>query len=119
MHKVWGNTEKILHRPDLHLHRLDIEAGGYCSRHKHGGRFNWFFVESGNLLVETWPDGPCEAVDTEHLLPGDVLVVQPGMIHRFRAATDVVCFEAYWSEVDDSDIERLDTGGMRDSGCLI
>lgn len=110
--KAWGWTACLIKRPSLHLHRIEVVKGGYCSTHKHLHRWNWFYVESGKLGVTEKKNGT-GTVDTTTLEAGDSCLVPPGNLHSFEALEDCVAFEAYWAELDGSDIERDSVGGIK------
>lgn len=114
MHKVWGSTTKIGEMAGLHVHQLAVKSGGYCSRHCHLGRHNWFYVETGELQIEVWTDGLENPPHVTMLRAREFMSVPPHMHHRFTALKDTHCLEVYWSEVDDNDIVRADTGGVRE-----
>jgi quercetin dioxygenase-like cupin family protein len=108
--KVWGNTELVAETPAFEFHRLEINAGGYCSKHRHTGKWNGFHVESGSLLIREWNG---DKVDETTLTAGQYAQVQPGRFHQFEALTDCVAFELYWAQYESGDIERENLGGMR------
>ncbi len=123
--KVWGSTACLFKVPTIELHRLEIDAGGYCSEHVHRVKWNFFHVESGVLVVRVWrngPDGPedCEdrPPDMTVLRPGDSMSVKPGLFHRFEATRAAVVYEATWLELVmggwtiGEDIERRTQGGV-------
>lgn len=107
--KVWGTTQCLLKLPTFELHRLEIKAGGYCSEHVHQAKHNFFFVESGVLVVWVWHDG--RTADLTVLRPGDSMSVDPGHYHLFKATRDTVAYEAYWVQLTE-DIERRTQGGL-------
>ena len=49
--KVWGKTANIFSNPNFEVHRIEVNKGGYCSKHKHKYKFNAFYVESGELDI--------------------------------------------------------------------
>ena len=107
--KVWGQTEEVFVTPAFELHRLEIVGGHQCSKHLHATKYNGFFVESGEIVVSVWqPEG---TLDTTTLEAGDHMVIPPGRQHRFEGIANVsVVYEAYWTELQRSDIVRADTG---------
>lgn len=107
--KIWGKTEALFSRNNVEVHRIEVEQGGYCSRHKHRGKWNMFFIESGELEVLQYKDDG--AHDTTILVAGDNCAVPPGELHQFRAITDVIAYELYWVELDANDIVRETVGG--------
>lgn len=91
---------------------LHVEKGGYSSRHFHRERINRFIVVSGEILVETYSTP--ERLETRNALTaGDVLDVQPNVIHRFSVVESGIVVEVYWPSAHLSleDIVRLDEGG--------
>ena len=109
--KVWGNTELIHANGVLEFHRIKIEQGGTCSKHKHNFKWNGFFVEKGMLIVRVWKND-YDLVDETILTPGDFMQVKPGLYHQFEGIKDGVAFELYWAEFDHNDIDR-ETNGQR------
>jgi len=109
--KVWGLTEELLANGVLEFHRIEVKAGGFCSKHKHRFKWNGFFVESGSLQIRVYK----EAYDLEDdtvLNEGDFMQVPPGEYHEFRALEDTVAFELYWAEFNHQDIVRENHGGV-------
>lgn len=107
--KVWGKTEALFARNNVEVHRIEVEKGGYCSKHKHANKWNMFFVESGELEVIVWKGG--EVHDSTILQAGDNTAVPPGEFHQFKAVTDVIAYEMYWVELNANDIVRETVGG--------
>lgn len=107
--KVWGKTEAIFARNNVEIHRIEVEKGGYCSKHRHDHKWNMFFVESGELEVVVWKGD--DSHDSTLLLSGDNTAVPPGESHQFRAVTDVIAYEVYWTELNTNDIVRETIGG--------
>jgi len=106
--KVWGNTCQLFNRNNVELHYVNINAGGYCSKHLHRFKFNKFVVLSGKLKVTVW-NGALE--DVTILLGNQECTVPPNTLHRFEALEDTLALEIYWTELDANDIVRIDTGG--------
>ena len=109
--KIWGTTQPIFHANNVEVHRIAIVPGGFCSKHKHLNKWNLFYIESGELVVENWrvKSGLC---DETTVSAGETFAVPPGEFHRFRALTDVVAYEIYWTELDPNDITRETVGGI-------
>ena len=38
--KVWGNTQLIHSNGVLEFHRIEVNEGGKCSKHKHKYKYN-------------------------------------------------------------------------------
>jgi quercetin dioxygenase-like cupin family protein len=109
--KVWGITELVEANGVLEFHRIEIKAGGVCSKHRHRYKWNGFFVESGELEVHVWKNN-YDLVDVTTLRGGEFTKVPPGEYHQFRAVKDTVAFELYWAEFDHNDIERETVGRL-------
>ena len=107
--KVWGQTELIEANSSLEFHRIDINKGGTCSKHKHKFKFNGFYVVTGKLLVKVWKNN-YDLVDETVLSNGQYTVVQPGEYHQFEALEDTLAFELYWANFEHNDIERESVG---------
>ena len=107
--KVWGKIQHVLSTGFFEIKRLKIKNGGFCSKHKHSFKFNGFFIESGELEITTWKDGLKQIVV---LSSGDFLEIEPCVSHKFFALSEVVCYEMYWTQLINNDIERFDEGGV-------
>jgi mannose-6-phosphate isomerase-like protein (cupin superfamily) len=108
--KAWGVTRELITRNGVGVHHIEIDAGGYCSKHRHVHKCNLFYVVHGQLEVEVWKsDYPL--VDRTLLSANEQMVVAPGEYHRFRAISPVQALEIYWTELDEADIERDECGG--------
>ena len=112
--KVWGTTELIESNRSLEFHRIEYKANHCCSEHFHKTKWNGFFVESGCMMVKTWPDEPKterpNLCDQTVLYAGDYYKVAPGLWHQFIGVEDGVAFELYWSDFDKDDIVRRTQG---------
>lgn len=92
--KIWGQTLDIVTNSFVSCHRAEIKQGFCCSRHKHVGRTNAFFVESGRVRIRVYQPNGLE--DETILCAGQKTEVPPGLEHRFEALSDCVVFELYW-----------------------
>lgn len=109
--KVWGTTECILALPTCEIHRLQIKPYSYCSMHRHGRKWNAFYVVSGELVIEV-EKTEYDLVDATKLKPGMSATVRPGEFHRFRTgAQGCEALEIYYLDALSEDIERRDHGG--------
>lgn len=109
--KIWGNTNALIVNPFFEFHRIEFNAGYKCSEHLHKHKINYFYVESGKMIVRVWQDADQEGlVDETVLTAGDFTQVKPGMIHQFEGIEDGVAFELYWAEFSHSDIVRRTIG---------
>ena len=101
--KIWGKTQQIEANGSLEFHRIEFKADYQCSEHYHTTKSNGFFVESGCLMIKTWPENT-SIVDTTILNAGEYMAVPAGVWHQFVGVRDGVAFELYWSEFDKDDI---------------
>lgn len=108
--KAWGSDRCIKSNGCLAFHRIEVNAGGFCSEHLHAARWNGFYVESGTLEVLLIDD---QVTIKETLQKGDWLEVEPGQVHQFRCIEDAVVFEVYWPDMGAEDIERFSVGGAK------
>jgi quercetin dioxygenase-like cupin family protein len=106
--KVWGTTQTVFSGNNVEVHRIFAKKGWHCSKHRHKGKYNLFYVESGRLRVITDRHG---LTDTTEIGPSQTTVCAPGDYHRFEALEDSWVLEVYWVTLDPHDIERADSGG--------
>ena len=111
--KVWGSTRCLLRTPLFEVWRIDAIDGGYCSRHRHQSKHNWFYVMGGRLRVRTWTSRGL--ADETDLGPGQCCVVAPGLWHQFEALAETQALEVYWAALDPCDIQRVSCGGAKGS----
>ena len=110
--KVWGTTRCLFIKNNTEIHRITINKGGFCSKHKHQSKFNGFFLESGKLKIKVWKNN-YDLCDEIIMNPGDFTTVNPMEFHQFEALQDCIAFEVYWSELDPEDIQRDNCGGIK------
>lgn len=110
--KVWGTTELIEANNALEFHRIEMVAGGVCSKHLHQYKWNGFFVETGLMLIRVWQKD-YDLVDETYLEPGQYTKVKPGLYHQFECLKSGIAYELYWAEFNHTDIIREDHGSMK------
>ncbi len=108
--KAWGLTQTLFNKNNVEIHRIEINQGGFCSKHRHLHKYNAFFVERGKLRVSVWKDD-YDLIDETIIEAGGLTVVEPGEFHQFHAMESTVAFEIYWVEIT-KDIERESCGGQ-------
>ena len=108
--KVWGTTELVEANGVLEFHRIEMEAGGVCSKHLHEYKWNGFYVEEGQMLIRVWQHDQDDLLDETVLSAGEFTQVRPGLVHQFEGLRDGVAFELYWAEFDHNDIVRRTVG---------
>jgi len=101
--KVWGGTQELFFKNNVELHRIKVNIGACCSKHKHEHKFNAFYIEKGKLKISAWEgEIPVETTICER----QTLVIRPGLYHMFEALENTVAFEIYWTEICGDDIVR-------------
>ena len=108
---MWGSTEEVFANSNFEVHRIDVNKGGYCSKHKHLHKYNAFYIESGKLKIRIY-ETDYDLIDETIACTGDLTIAKPGTYHMFEALEDTICYEIYWAELDHSDIERETIGGI-------
>lgn len=119
--KIWGSTTLIFSTPVMELHRLEVNRGFKCSKHKHRHKFNGFYVERGYIHVHVFKNDYA-LEDITVLRAGESMVVKPGEYHFFEypqapydgseSYSPAIVYEAYWPELLGEDIIRADVGGL-------
>jgi len=109
--KIWGSTAMIFNHYDVEIHRIQGIKGGYSSKHKHEHKYNWFFVELGEVCIEVWKND-YDLIDKTILISEQSTIVRPGEYHRFKILEDCIMLEAYYTEMYSNDIIREDVGGL-------
>jgi len=117
--KVWGDTQHIFGKNNVSIHRIEVQPGGYCSKHKHDHKWNAFYVEAGILKVKVWKND-YNLVDEILLKKGEGIHIKPGEYHQFvcpkldsyTERDKTVVYEIYWTELNESDIVRKTVGGL-------
>lgn len=109
--KVWGETSELFNKNNVSVHRITIKNGGFSSKHKHEFKHNFFFVESGTLMIEHWQND-YDLVDKTILQAGESCSIPPKHYHKFIALADTIAYEIYYVELNDNDIIRDNCGGI-------
>lgn len=108
--KIWGSSRSIFLKNNVEIHRIEINKGTYCSKHRHDHKFNAFFLESGKLKISIWKND-YDLCDETIMVPGDFTTVNPLEYHQFEGLEDSVAYEIYWTELSPNDIYRESVGG--------
>ena len=103
--KDWGEERWIVNRN--YCGKLLILKKGYrCSLHHHKIKDETFYINKGCVLMEC--DGK-----TKIMRPGDALLIEPHMKHRFTGLEDSEIFE-FSTHHEDSDSYRDELSGPVD-----
>jgi mannose-6-phosphate isomerase-like protein (cupin superfamily) len=110
--KAWGTTHTLFESPFFSIHLLRIDAGGFCSEHRHERKLNHFHVLSGRLMIHEWPgDAGQDQPDTTRLESGQSRTIPVGEWHSFTAKEPCTCLEVYEAAPVEEDIIRRTVGG--------
>jgi len=104
--KSWGSKQRIFEGSNILFDRLDIVKGGFCSEHKHWVQFNKFYIESGLLKIDIHTKSEIYT----HLLDDTnnrSIIVPPGLIHKFIALKETICYEIVFIKFKYNDITRI------------
>ncbi len=92
--KPWGR-EVWLELNDKYCYkRIYLNKGYRTSLQYHNQKLETNYIVSGDAIVEL-------GGETSEMTAGDFFTVQPGVIHRITAVTDIVLQEVSTPEVDD------------------
>ena len=97
--KPWGGEELLVHTEDFALKRIRINVGSRPSLQRHRRKSEAFYLLSGRMRIEIG-DTP-ESLVVDELLPGRVVDVPPGAVHRVTALEDSVLIEVSTPHLDD------------------
>lgn len=92
--KPWGREVWLELNEKYCYKRLYLNAGYRTSKQYHHLKLETNYIISGDAIVELG-----DTVQT--MTSGDFFTVQPGVVHRITAITDVVLQEVSTPEVDD------------------
>jgi len=110
--KVWGTSKQLIRTPNFELYLIETIQGSYCSEHRHEFKTNWFYVLTGELLIQRWKENGL--IDITVLEPGDQTEVPPNEWHQFSSPKNSTALEAYYSCAPlENDIIRRSQGGVQ------
>ena len=108
--KEWGEERWIVNR-DYCGKLLILRKGFRCSLHHHKIKDETFFVNKGKVLMEC-------AGSRLIMMPGDTILIEPGMKHRFTGLEDSEIFE-FSTHHEDSDSYRDEVSGPVDLEAIL
>ena len=114
--KAWGWSEQKVEAGCLTVFKIEIFAGGYCSKHIHQRKSNGFIVEQGKMRVSVW-DGNGVSSDVILTPTSGCFIVPPNVPHRFNSDVGCEAFEIYFKQEGEEeplseDIIRYSIGGL-------
>ena len=99
--KLWGCELWHHNDTDYCMKTLELRHGAQSSLHYHRKKRETFLVTYGTVEIQT--SGAWLALQT-----GDSITLEPGVAHRFRAATTVARVVEASTMHDDEDVVRLE-----------
>jgi mannose-6-phosphate isomerase-like protein (cupin superfamily) len=107
--KGWGEEQWIVNNPSYCGKKMVLQKDKRCSIHYHNEKDETFYVHSGKVQMDFYPDGyPGEPV--RFLMnPGDSVRIPPRMLHRFTGIEDSEMFE-FSTEHREEDTYRVSPG---------
>lgn len=107
-----GKITRIVDQNRLPLQailRITSKAGSIRSNHYHKKDFHYIYVESGKCEYSEKPaDNSNAKVETVTLLPGDLVLTNPGIVHAVKFLEDTVLY-AFTTEKREQDQYEGDT----------
>lgn len=97
--KPWGSEELLAENEIYILKRLTMKEDHCCSLQYHEEKHETVYLVEGKLLIIHGSD--VDELTETVMIPGDVFVVPPKLIHRMKALTDSMYLEASTPQLDD------------------
>lgn len=108
----WGGIIRIIDQDKFSIRailRITSKAGSVRSNHYHKKDHHYLFIESGKCEYSEKPVNDPEAkLETVVLIPGDLALSNPGIIHAVKFLEDTVLY-AFTSEKREHDKYEGDT----------
>ena len=97
--KPWGSEEVIEINNKYMVKKLTMKSGHRCSLQYHDFKKETIYVLSGDLKITLGKDK--DSLKSKIYGSGDLLTIEPGMVHRMEGVTDSIYLEASTPEMDD------------------
>jgi mannose-6-phosphate isomerase-like protein (cupin superfamily) len=107
--KGWGEELWIANSPLYCGKKLILKKDKKCSVHYHKLKDETFYVQSGVVQLDIYPDGYPGKIKRNILEAGDSLHIPPGLPHQFYGLEDSEIFE-FSTEHREEDSYRLAPG---------
>ena len=98
-HKPWGGEELLAHTGEYALKRIHVKQGSRPSLQYHERKSESLYLLEGKLSIEI--GNGKDTLVTEEILPGQVVDIPTGTIHRVFALEDSVVIEVSTPQLDD------------------
>ena len=97
--KKWGREEWIVNNKKYCGKKLIIKKGYRCSMHYHKIKEETFYILYGKILFESKYEGKNES---KVMLPGDIVHINPLMVHRFTGleVSEIIEFSTHHMDED-------------------
>jgi quercetin dioxygenase-like cupin family protein len=86
--KGWGHELWIVNCEKYCGKILHFEEGKKCSWHYHKVKHETFYLQSGKLLIKYGDDDDIDASLSRVLMPGESMIIYPGLRHQMIALED-------------------------------
>lgn len=107
-----GGISRIIDQDKINIRailRITSKKGSIRSNHYHKSDYHYLYVESGKCEYSERPaKDPNAKVETVTLLPGDLVLSHPGIVHAVRFLEDTVLY-AFTTEKRQQDRYEEDT----------
>ena len=107
--KGWGEELWIANSPLYCGKKLILKKDKKCSIHYHKVKDETFYIQSGTVQIDLYPEGYPGAVKRIIMKGGDSLHISPGTPHQFYGIEDSEMFE-FSTEHHEEDSYRLAPG---------
>ena len=97
--KKWGREIWIALTEDYCFKRIEINKGHMTSLQYHEKKEETNFVESGDAIL--WIQSEDGSIQKKNVSAGFFVHLEPGVLHRFEAVSDIVLMECSNKYVDD------------------
>jgi len=105
--KGWGEEIWIVNISLYCGKKLILKEGKKCSIHYHRKKDETFYIQSGIVLMNLYPEGYPGPKKRIIMTAGHSLHIKPGLIHRFLGLKDSVIFEFSTQHFENDTIRLL------------
>lgn len=98
--KPWGKEEILELNDKYMLKRLTMKENSKCSLQYHNKKRETIYVLSGELKIQSGEDK--DNLTSKIYTQGEIITINPGVIHRMEGVTTSVYLEASTPDTDDT-----------------
>jgi mannose-6-phosphate isomerase len=110
--KPWGKEHWLADNPCYLYKRLYIDRGHRTSLQYHNFKLETNYLIRGNAILEIGTDK--DNLEKREITQDDYFTIEPGVIHRITAVTDIILQEVSTPHADD--VIRLEDDTSRTNG---